>query len=695
MQTSAQLYSGGTAAEATEPPRNLSGRDSEDDFASDGDLASSAVSRPHGEGDLAPLKDNLVSNDDRASAGGNAPTKKTLKKSPSSVSRAEDVEDPTFSVELTEVLQRSPAIQAFQRQLHSAREAYTSASRQAIDDEENVAAEGDAADSLTHPLLALQKRVQRCEEQLDQAIQAEREHFFKKHSNPAPAHRVAHTRIGHSQAKTAVQPKHRDPTDEEDHDFEASEPSRRTHRQERKNLHRFDDEERAAIRNSRRIEAEPRSPDSPASERDRNGYDRKDGFVASDESLDLSLSSSPSTDDDSATTYSSEDRPSAARVNSGRYRAERMEVIALAMQKAQSKSDGQPPFKPVLSGPALAALRVEAIAIKRRTRHSAMLELILSVWLNNDSGLVDVEHVAEFLSLLRQHQLECAKSVYFVLCKRIRPVSFTLFKFLYFCITRYLPAHKSTLLDAYRDVMTKLNLLPASNGKHPPSLSSAPPKTATTPSIEWKGKPITRPPSIANITDIATAVGKFYDEFRAYKREHTAANCHSRTVFQCLSCEQQASFSAMCTTDEATLDAMDDTAFFELWKTHFGLRSSAAVLQAVRALQFVGDPLIPASWTDFHRTFTVTVAQAHAPLVPPLKTLAKFFVTACPDAFLRNDVLSNEPASVPEALQLVIGRLNDSGFLRSALAHARARHAERAPQHQVQGQPQVPPPPIA
>jgi hypothetical protein len=364
------------------------------------------------------------------------------------------------------------------------------------------------------------------------------------------------------------------------------------------------------------------------------------------------------------------------------------------MQKAQSKSDGQPPFKPVLSGPALAALRVDAIAIKRRTRHSAILELILSVWLNNDSGLVDVEHVAEFLRLLRQHQLECAKSVYFVLCKRIRPVSFALFKFLYFCITRYLPAHKSTLLDAYRDVMTKLNLLPSPNGKHSPFLSSASSKTAATPSIEWKGKPITRPPSIANITDIATAVGKFYDEFRAYKREHTATNCHSRTVFQCLSCEQQASFSAMCMTDEATLDAMDDAAFFELWKTHFGLRSSAAVLQAVRALQFVGDPLIPASWTDFHRTFAVTVAQAPAPLVPPLKTLAKFFVMACPDAFLRNDVLSNEPASVPEALQLVIGRLNDSGFLRSALAHARTRHAERAPQHQVQGQPQGLPPPL-
>ena len=70
-----------------------------------------------------------------------------------------------------------------------------------------------------------------------------------------------------------------------------------------------------------------------------------------------------------------------------------------------------------------------------------MLELILNVWLHQDSGVIEIEHVAEFLRLLRSHHLEYAKSVYFVLCKRIRPVSFTLFKFLYFCISRYLWPH--------------------------------------------------------------------------------------------------------------------------------------------------------------------------------------------------------------------------------------------------------------
>jgi hypothetical protein len=66
-------------------------------------------------------------------------------------------------------------------------------------------------------------------------------------------------------------------------------------------------------------------------------------------------------------------------------------------------------------------------------------------------------------------------------------------------------------------------------------------------------------------------------------------------------------------------------------------------------------------------------------MIPPSKTLARLFVTACPDAFLRNDVLANEPESVSEALRLIITRLNDSGFLRSALAHANTRRPDRPP----------------
>jgi transposase InsO family protein len=417
--------------------------------------------------------------------------------------------------------------------------------------------------------------------------------------------------------------------------------------------------------------AETRSPDSPLGQRDRNGYDPTDGFAVPDESFDLSLSSSPSTDDDSATSHSSDDN---SRADTSQDRAARMEIIALAMQRAQSKSGSKPPFQPTAPTAELAILRAADVHVKRRVSHlTPMVELLLNAWLRNDTGVVEVAHVAEFLRLLRQHQLEYAKSIYFVLCKRIRPVSFPLFKFLYFCISRYLPMHKTTILDAYRDVLTKLKLFPEITNTAS-ARSSAPPRST----VEWKAKPTSRPPTIPAITDIAYAVGKFHDEYKAYKREHESAHCHFKTVFQCLSCDQQSAFAATTMMSDTVLDSMDDQAFFELWRTTFGLRSSASVLQAVRSLCFAGDPLIPSSWTEHYRIFERLVAQAPLVLTPPSKVLARSFVSACPDAFLRNDVLANEPESVRAALQLIISRLNDSGFLRSALAYANANRAERA-----------------
>jgi hypothetical protein len=348
-----------------------------------------------------------------------------------------------------------------------------------------------------------------------------------------------------------------------------------------------------------------------------------------------------------------------------------VEVIALAMQRAHSKSGGKPPFQTTAPAAELATLRAADVHVKRRVSHlTPMVELLLNAWLRNDSGVVDVAHVAEFLRLLRQHQLEYAKSIYFVLCKRIRPVSFHLFKFLSFCISRYLPMHKTTILDAYRDVLTKMKLFPD-------IIKPANSKALSRSSDEWKANTTSKPPTIKSITDIAYAVGKFHDEYKAYKREHESARCHFKTVFQCLSCDQQSAFAATTMMADTVLDSMDDQTFFELWRTTFGLRSSAAVLQAVRSLGFVGDPLIPSSWTEHYRIFERLVAQAPLALTPPSKVLARSFVSACPDAFLRNDVLANEPESVRAALQLIISRLNDSGFLRSALAYANASRAER------------------
>jgi hypothetical protein len=211
-----------------------------------------------------------------ASSDGLTSVKTFLKKSPKSTSVADAEEGEDFSISLAEVLKRSPAIQAFQRQLQTAREAYDLAARQSIDGEDPVAIRGEAVNDIPHPLLALQKRVQKCEEQLHQAMQVEREHLLKKRSTPMPSRHLASFRSkAQPQVKRAILPRRREPIDDQDSDFESRTPHRPLHPQERRNLHRFDDEERAAIYNSRTIRAEPRSPDSPVSERDRNGYDRK------------------------------------------------------------------------------------------------------------------------------------------------------------------------------------------------------------------------------------------------------------------------------------------------------------------------------------------------------------------------------------------------------------------------------------
>ncbi len=700
----ANRNSGG--ASAKEIKHHAEGSDGfEDDPASnieDGP-ASLAVSRVCGGTDIASHPGDLAPHDDPASNDGLA----SPLQNPPILGDNADGPHP-LQEGLSAAIKDSPAVQALAKQVDSAREALQQASLPQGTAKDPSALSGSCKQvssdnpedaSSSRQLLALQARLHSCEDQLEQAIQVERERFIRRNFPDPPAK----PKKGSSQPKVTQQrsdwacrsTRHASSTarparskpDSDDSAFEDEKVELPTSFQEQRRFHTYDAEERRAIRGSRAIVAEQRSPDTDSTcQRDRNGYSLKDGFVAPDESFDLSLSSSPSTDDDSATSHNSE---SESRTDTGQDQAQRMEIIALAMQRAQSKADGKPPFQPTAQPTELASLRAADVHIKRRTHQTPMMELLLNSWLRNNTGVVDVAHVAEFLRMLRQHPLEYAKSVYFALCKRIRPVSFPLFKFLYFCISRYLPVHKSTILDAYRDVLTKLKLI--TDGLKPQPTESKS-NVHSAPDDQRKAKPTLKPPTIKSITDIAYAVGQFHDEYKSYQREHVAAHCHFKTVFQCLSCDQQGAFAAMSMKTEDVLDAMKEDAFFELWRTTFGLRSSAAVLQAVRSLAFSGDPLGPASWTEHYRLFHRVVAQAPRALIPPAKVLAKSFVLACPDAFLRNDVLAQEPESYAAALQCIIARLNDSGFLRSALTHANARRIERpSPQTQVQAQGPFPP----
>jgi hypothetical protein len=129
----------------------------------------------------------------------------------------------------------------------------------------------------------------------------------------------------------------------------------------------------------------------------------------------------------------------------------------------------------------------------------------------------------------------------------------------------------------------------------------------------------------------------------------------------------------MSLRSEDDLDRMTNAELLEVWKSTFGLKSSAAVLQTLNGVTFRGDSLAPAAWAGFHQRFILVTAQAPSAVLPPPKTLAKKFVSACPSTFLRLDILALEPVDVTSALSLIISRLNDVNVLHEPLLQLELR----------------------
>jgi hypothetical protein len=458
-------------------------------------------------------------------------------------------------------------------------------------------------------------------------------------------------------------------------------------------LAHYDSEERRAIRTGDTVGAEDRSQDSQTPSQlqlDRNGYSRRDKFVASDhESLEFT-DEDPSTDDDSCTEASGDedDQPDPREE---RQRRRHIVQDAIARMKAKATEAGTAIFPYSISLDELTTHRATPIRVKRRiVNRTVLVDVMLNTWLNGNLEKLDADLVSEFLRLLKLHALDRAKSIYFRLAKRIRPISFALFKFLYRCIVLYLPSHKSTFASAYHDVLLKEGKIKASEA------SDGVVKPVTHAPITMPNRPTLKPPSVANISDMAGVVGKFYNEYRGYYREQISCRVTPRTMFQCLDADQASSFAAIVQVAEDDLDCMSAEDLLEIWRTHFGLRSSAAVLQALQALQFDGNSLTAAVWADWHRKFKLVVAQAPVHHLPPTKVLAKRFIQQCPDTFLRNDVLANEPETVEDALRMVMQRLHDSGFLTTALEHSRrerfrgARDSQHPAHHQAPQQAPLP-----
>jgi len=405
-----------------------------------------------------------------------------------------------------------------------------------------------------------------------------------------------------------------------------------------KHFHSYDKEERLAIEEADEVGPERRSP-VEAGIRDRNGY-LVENFVVDDDDK-ISITSTESTDDDSCSTAQEEVDSAESASEEDRRQA----AIAAAYERSQAKC---PPHEPLLrfsAKPAdLSTLRVPAIRVKRRSSRSHIVDLLLNNWLRGNPADVEGIHLSEFLRQLRLLHPSYAISVFYVLLKRIRPLSNSLFKLLFRCVEEYLPSHMRAFAFAYRRVNRKSKTQEQDQGKAP--------------------KPTTRAPTIADITDIATAVGKFHNAYRAYARDHKGLR--HRTIFQCLEPDQQSAFADLALTTEEAIEAMSNDEMMELWRLRHGIKSSAGMLARLRALKFPGDPMEPSIWAQFLRSFKLTLLQAATVHQPPAAEIARVFLFACPYIFLRNEVMSRKPRDLASAVQLVMHNLNDSGFLRSA-----------------------------
>lgn len=406
-----------------------------------------------------------------------------------------------------------------------------------------------------------------------------------------------------------------------------------------------DREERIAIRSSVAVGPEARSPEQATGPLDKNGY-QKSHFLAPDDAEEDPFSSDDtSTDDDSCTELEDGDVDSDEDDNEVE---RRLEAIHAAYERTLERCPTGELFKLSCSGQALAAMRETDVHIKRPTSRSHIVELILNNWLRCNLGNVKEEHVSEFLKQLRIIPAEYAISVYYVLTKRIYPLSKSFFKFLFRCVDNYLPEQRRLIGRAYRrrDCTDEDDAAAASSAK--------PAATAR--------KPTTKPPSIADIADIVDAVGRFYNDYRAYDRDH--AGFPHKSVFDCFTPSQAATFSAQSRVRESVLAAMAPEPFMEVWRATFGLRSSAAVLAAIKRVQFRGNILDPAVWSTYHQNFTAVLHQAPKPKFP-LKIVAETFIKNCRNSFLQEDILAYEPSDHDVALQMVLDRINDSGFLQS------------------------------
>lgn len=399
----------------------------------------------------------------------------------------------------------------------------------------------------------------------------------------------------------------------------------------------FTEEERSLIRRADQIGPEKLSQDTdPGAPKTKHGY-TKDGFVDDTDSDFHSADSSSENDTESCAIGSDADSD-----EDKLEREYRLDIVKKLFKKA-----------PELS---VSSTEIEPITIKRRTGRTRYLEILLNHWIRIPPTL-NVEDLDLFLKLVKLLPQECRNEVYSVLARGVQRRSQELYKFVFKCVRTYIPEQGLFFNAIHVKNKNKLNV-----GKSKaPALAEGDKKS----SHLKRAKPTVVKPTLKSIENIHDVTFHFLNEYNRYAHDHATNGYEHDSLFGCLTADQQATMCDMTKHTIASVEQLDLESQLDLFRGLFGHKSSAAVIDDLSTLEFVGDPLSPAAWAVFKTRFQKVLNLTQRDARPPEQELARRFVYACPLKMLKNDVQARKPQSLAGAMDCILGRLNDHGFLRS------------------------------
>ena len=185
--------------------------------------------------------------------------------------------------------------------------------------------------------------------------------------------------------------------------------------------------------------------------------------------------------------------------------------------------------------------------------------------------------------------------------------------------------------------------------------------------------PTERPPRITDITDVATLTSTFAYQYRSYERSHMIAGVTPLSMFDCLSPQQQRSFSLFC---DASLDALaveSNSRFLERCRQTWGVKSCAGAIDKLNSVRLHGDPLLRTSWVSLQLDFSNILESVPSSAMPSESALVKSFLKACDFEFMASCIRSTAPRTWSEALQQALTLLMDVNFITDARSNRSRR----------------------